>query len=178
MSVYVRVISAISWFGGILAMLLLAAAVLVVCHMIVVRYVLGWSTVWQTEFVIYAVVAATFIGSPHVLIQRGHVRVDLLPMALGPRGRFWLELVAGLVSIAFLALLAWSAWHYFQEAWTRRWTTPTVWALPLWIPLLPMPVGTGLLCLQYVAELWRLRGDPEALVASDVPHGFELKVGD
>lgn len=178
MSVYVRVISAISWLGGVVAMLLLASAVLVVCHMIFVRYVLGWSTVWQTEFVVYAVVAATFIGSPHVLMQRGHVRVDLLPTALGPNSRFWMELAAGLISVAFLALLAWSSWHYFHEAWTRGWTTPTVWALPLWIPLLPMPAGVGLLCLQYIAELWRLRTDPDALLAPEAAHGFEMKVGD
>lgn len=178
MSHYVRVVSTISWIGGVLAMLLVASAVFVVCHMIFVRFVLGWSTVWQTEFVVYAIVAATFIGSAQVLVQRGHVRVDLLPLALGPRGRFWMELAAGLVSIAFLALLAWSAWHYFQEAWTKRWTTPTVWALPLWIPLIPMPVGLVLLCLQYVAELWRLHTEPEALEAPAAPHGFELKVGD
>lgn len=178
MTYYVRIVGFLSWVGGILAMLLLASAVLVVCQMIFVRYVLNWSTIWQTEYVVYAVMAATFIGSPHVLVQRGHVRVDLLPMAAGPKGRFWLELAAGLVSIAFLALLAWSGWHYFYEAWTRNWTTETVWKLPLWIPLAPMPAGIGLLVLQYIAELWRLRIDPDALLAPDAPHGFEMKVGD
>jgi TRAP-type C4-dicarboxylate transport system permease small subunit len=32
-----------------------------------------------------------------------------------------------------------------------------VWRLPLWIPLLPLPLGILLLCLQYVAELWKLK---------------------
>jgi TRAP-type C4-dicarboxylate transport system permease small subunit len=156
MAALARVITMLSRACGILAMVLLAAAVLVVCQMIFVRYALNWSTVWQTEFVVYSVVASTFIGSPYVLLHRGHVNVDLLPNAAGPRGRYWLEVSAGVVSLTFCAVLAWSGWHYFQEALSRGWTTQSVWALPLWIPLLPLPAGIGLLCLQYLVELWRL----------------------
>ena len=53
-------------------------------------------------------------------------------------------------------ILTWSGWNYFHEAWVGRWTTDTVWALPLWIPLLPLPVGMGLLCLQYTAEILKI----------------------
>jgi TRAP-type C4-dicarboxylate transport system permease small subunit len=110
-----------------------------------------------------------------VLVHRGHVNVDLLPNAAGPRGRFALELAAGLVSLVFAALLAWSGWHYFHEALSEGWTTPTVWALPLWIPLLPLPLGIGLLTLQYVAELWTL-----ARTGHDAPldPGAHIAVGD
>ena len=137
-------------------MILLAAAIVVVCQMIFVRYALRGSTIWQTEFVIYAIVAATFFSSPYVLLQGGHVGVDLLPNAAGPRGKYWLNLFAGIASLVFCALLAWSGFTYFEEAWSNGWKTDTVWSLPLWIPLLPLPVGIGLLCLQYVAELLRL----------------------
>ena len=175
MAAYVRVVTALSRAFGVLAMILLAGAVLVVCEMIFVRYVLRWSTAWQTEFVVYSIVAATFLGSPYVLVHRGHVNVDLLPNAAGPRGRFVLELVAGLVSLAFAALLAWSGWEYFHKALSAGWTTQTVWALPLWIPLLPLPLGIGLLALQYVAELWTLisAGEDAAL-----DPGAHIGVGD
>lgn len=157
---YVHIVDALSRAAGAIATLLLAGAVLVVCQMIFVRYVLNGSTIWQTEFVIFSIVAATFIGSPYVLLHRGHVRVDLLPDALTGRRRLALEIVAGLLSIAFCALLAWAGWHHFYEAASRGWRTETVWALPLWIPLLPLPLGFGLLCLQYVAELLKLAKAP------------------
>ncbi len=145
-------------------MFLLAAAVLVVCQMVFVRYVLADSTIWQTEFVVYATVAATFMGSARVLMLKGHVRVDLLLDMLERGFRFWLELVAGLVSLAFLALLTWSGWMYMHEAWAGGWRTDSVWAPPLWIPLLPLPLGMALICLQYVVELIKLvRGEPGAL---------------
>jgi TRAP-type C4-dicarboxylate transport system permease small subunit len=168
MELYIRVVSALSRGGGIVAMLLLAAAVLVTCQMIFIRYFLGGSTVWQTEFVVYSIVAATFIGSGSVLIDRGHVGVDLLPNALGGKWRFWLELIGGLAALLFCILLAWSGWLHFHEALTRGWRTATVWALPLWIPLLPLPVGIGLLGLQYIAELMKLR-QGATLSAGELP---------
>jgi TRAP-type C4-dicarboxylate transport system permease small subunit len=91
-----------------------------------------------------------------VLLERGHVGVDILPTMLGGTGRFVIELIGGVISLAFSAILAYSGWTYFHEAWAQGWRTDTVWALPLWIPLLPLPVGIGLLCLQYIAELIKL----------------------
>lgn len=147
----------LSRLGGILAMLLLAAAVVIVCQMIFMRYVLGASTVWQTEFVVYSLMAATFIGSPYVLLHKGHVGVDFVPNMSGPRLKVWLNLTASILSLVFCALLAWSSWLHFHEAWSGGWTTATVWALPLWIPLLPLPLGIGLLCLQYLAEMAKIQ---------------------
>jgi TRAP-type C4-dicarboxylate transport system permease small subunit len=167
LDIFVRTIDRISQVFGFIAMALLAAAVLVVCQMIFIRYALNASTVWQTEFVIYSIMASTFLGSAYVLLHRGHVGVDLLPTMLGGRGRFILELIGGLISLAFCAALAFSGWEYFHEAWEGGWRTDTVWALPLWIPLLPLPLGIGLLCLQYIAELIKLtRG--QSLTASEL----------
>lgn len=170
MKAFVRVVDAISRACGLVAIALLVSAVLVVCQMVFVRYVLGQSTVWQTEYVIYALVASTFIGSPYVLLLRGHVNVDLVPMALEGSARRALEAANGLLSLVFAALLAYAGWITFHEAWEGNWTTSTVWALPLWIPLLPLPLGVGLLALQYVAELVRLfflPGDDLVLAEQD-----------
>jgi len=158
---FIRIVDAVSRAAGIVAMLLLAAAIIVVCEMIFMRYVLRASTIWQTEFVIYSLMAATFIGSPYVLLYRGHVGVDLLPNALGGRGRFVLDLIASLLSLAFCLILAWSSYGYFHEALAKGWRTDTVWHLPLWIPLFPLPLGMALLSLQYVAEIARPRPEPE-----------------
>jgi len=168
MPAILRLIDGISYLFGLIAIALLAAAVVVVCQMIVVRYFLNMSTIWQTEFVIYSLMASTFLGAPYVLLDRGHVGVDLLPTMLGGTGRFLLELTGGLVSLAFCAVLAYSGWHYFHEAWAGGWRTETVWAIPLWIPLLPLPLGIGLLCLQYFAELIRLVTGHGTLSASEL----------
>lgn len=149
---FIFLVRSLSFACGVFAAAMLAAAILVVTQMVVLRYFLNESTVWQTEFVTYAIVAATFVGSPYVLMLKGHVNVDLLPLALKGRAKLVLALLVTAVSFAFCAVLAATAWYYFEEAWTKGWTTDTVWALPLWIAIVPMPVGVTLLCLQYVAD--------------------------
>ena len=152
---FVSIVEMLSQLCGLASMLLIAASTLVVSQMVFIRYFLGASTIWQTEFVVYAMIASTFIGAPYVLMLKGHVSVDLLPTVLGGNGKRLLDVLSALLSLAFCALLAWSGWHYFYEALSRGWTTDTVWALPLWIPLLPLPLGVGIMCLQYIAEIYK-----------------------
>ncbi len=153
MEAFARLVRALSLAAGLVAAGLLAAAVVVVCQMVFIRYLLGSSTVWQTEFVTYALVATTFLGSPYVLALKGHVMVDLLPLYLGRRGRFLLAVLANLLTLLFCLALFWQAAFYWTETWVEGWTTDTVWALPLWIPVLPLPVGAFLLLLQLAADL-------------------------
>lgn len=155
MDQFVRVVSLLSRMAGLISALLLAASVVVVCHMVLVRYVLGHSTIWQTEFVVFAMVAATFLGSPYLLLSKGHVAVDLIPEMLGGTPRRVLVVLSSLLTLVFAALLAYSGWLYFHEAWVNGWRSQSVWAPPLWIPLLPLPLGIGLMALGCIAEIWK-----------------------
>jgi TRAP-type C4-dicarboxylate transport system permease small subunit len=150
---FIDAVKRLSHLAGIVAALLLAAAVVIVCQMVLMRYLLNQSTIWQTEFVTNAIVTATFIGSPYVLIRRGHVNVDLLPHYLPHRARVALALVASGGALLFCLVLAWSSILLWHEAWVRGWTAATVWAPRLWIVYLPMVVGLVLLSLQYVVDI-------------------------
>ena len=152
---YIRLMDALSSAIAVIAGSLLLAGVLAVCHMIFMRYVLGQSTIWQTEFAIYSVTGAMLLGAPFVLRNGGHVAVTVLPDALGGWIRKAMYLLSALVGLVFCAALAYSGWHYFLEAYQLGWTTGTVWNPPLWPALLPLAIGISLLALQYVAEILR-----------------------
>lgn len=157
---FIALVGQLSRLCGIVAALMILISVLVVCQMVAVRYVLQESSIWQTEFVTYLLIAATFIGAPYVLLTRGHVNVDLLPIYLGRRGRFILALVASLVSLAFCLVIVWAGAEQWWEAWVNGWESDTVWGVRLWIPYLAMPIGFGVMSLQYLADLLSLlRGD-------------------
>jgi TRAP-type C4-dicarboxylate transport system permease small subunit len=153
MTKFINLISFFSKVCGVFAAFLLGAAILVVCQMVVMRYFLNASTIWQTEFVIYSLVASTFIGSPYVLLIKGHVNVDLLPHYLGRTGRHILAMVASILGFLFCFILAWKGFILFHEALVKGWTTDTVWSLPLWIPYISFPIGIGLLSIQYIADI-------------------------
>jgi TRAP-type C4-dicarboxylate transport system permease small subunit len=170
---FVKFVAIVSKACGIFAAFLVGSAILVVCQMVVMRYFLNASTIWQTEYVIFSLVGATFIGSPYVLLIRGHVNVDLLPHYLGERGRRVLALIASAGGLAFCLILTWAGYDLFHEALVNGWTTDTVWALPLWIPYISLPIGIGLLSLQYIADILCLLIGKSMPFAMDAHSPFE-----
>ena len=152
MGSFVRCVRLVSRLCGYVAAALIAISVCIVCQMVFVRFVLNENTIWQTDFVTYGLVAATFIGSPYVLMLRGHVNVDLLPLHLAPRGRFWLAVASMLLAMAFCIVLAILTSQYWLEAWSQHWLSNTMWRVRLWIPYASMPIGLWIVTLQYVAE--------------------------
>jgi len=171
MPLFLKSVRRLSRLCGAIAAVLLIAAVLAVCHLVFVRYILGASAIWQHEFVTFSLIGATFFGGPYLLLSHGHVNVDLLPMYLGRRGRLALALLASALSFAFCLVIAWTGFEWWAEAWSNGWRAETVWAPPLWIPYLAMPIGVGLMALQYVADILALitgRTTPFGLSDGDI----------
>jgi TRAP-type C4-dicarboxylate transport system permease small subunit len=156
LDLFVSGIRRVSQLCGIVAAALIALGVLVVCQMVFIRYVLNHNTIWQTDFVTWSLVAATFVGSPYLLLSRGHVNVDVLPLHLTLRKRWWLALFSIVMSLAFCLLVTVLAAHFWFEAWEQRWVSDTMWRARLWIPYSSMPIGFAILSLQYVADLYCL----------------------
>lgn len=153
MVAYIRAVAFLARIAGVFAALSIGFAVLVICDMVIERYLLNRTTIWQIDVVTYSIVAATFVGSAYVLMTRGHVNVDVLPLHLQPRPRYWLALFTILIALAFAVVLFVLCTVYWYDAWSKNWRSDTVWRARLWIPYLAMPVGLGLLVLQYIAEL-------------------------
>jgi len=116
MELFTRIVRSLSMAFGLFAAALTAAAVVIVCQMVFVRYVLNETTIWQTDFVTYSLVAATFLGSPYVLMTKGHVNVDVLPIYSGPRVRWWLAFFAVSISLIFVAVMAWLTFSFWLES--------------------------------------------------------------
>lgn len=167
MNLFLRSVEGLSKVLGYIAALLLLVAVFVVCHMVFNRFVMNLPTSWQTEFVTYTLLASTFLGAPWVLLTRGHVNVELVPLMLGPRGRFVLALMAYLGSAALCIMLTWYSIEFWLEAWEGGWSSDTIWGPKLWKAYLAMPVGFFAISLQYIADLLCL------LTGREHPFGIE-----
>lgn len=171
MNTFNRIVTLISQACGIFAAALTAVAVVIVCQMVFIRYVLNHNTIWQTDFVTYSLIAATFIGAPYVLLTKGHVNVDVLPIYVGERARYWLAICAIAISLAFCLLMTVLTFQFWHEAWEGRWVSDTMWRARLWIPYGAMPLGLGILSLQYVADLLNL------LTGREPPFGIDPEKG-
>lgn len=159
---FIRTVHAISTACGWIAAGLLVASLLVTCQMIISRALLGNSTIWQTETVIYFVIAAICIGLSYVQLMRGHVNVDLLPLMMSPSARRLWAIVLMLATIGVIALMSWYSFDVLHQAWRRNWKSPSVWAPPMWPVWAAITAGFGLLLLQLIADFYALlrRIDP------------------
>lgn len=164
---FLRAVAAISTLAGWVSAGMIVAAVAITCQMIWVRFVLNGSTVWQTEAVIYLVIAATLIGLPYVQRLRGHVNVDLIPLSLPYRARYGLAMITLGLSIGIVGVMLYYGYEYWHFAWERGWRSDTVWGVRLWIPYLALPVGFGLLLLQLIADFVAV------ITGVDTPFGLE-----
>ena len=166
-NIFLRTVGAISTLAGWISAAMIVVAVGITCQMIFVRAVLNQSTIWQTEMVIYLMIAATLLGLPYVQRLRGHVNVDLVPIALPPRARYALAVFTLGVSAAVVAVMLWYGYDFWHFAWERGWRSETVWGVRLWIPYMALPAGFGLLLLQLIADLVAL------ILRVDAPFGLE-----
>ena len=164
---FLRFVAALSTVAGWCSAAMIVAAVAITCQMIVIRFVLNGSTIWQTEAVIYLAIAATLIGLPYVQRLRGHVNVDLIPLMLGPRARFGMAVVTLSLSIVMVAVMLWYGYDFWHLAYERNWKSDTIWGVRLWIPYAALPVGFALYLLQLVADLVAL------ILRIDQPFGLE-----
>lgn len=156
MARFATIVAFLSRVSGVLAAAMIVLAVLIVCEMVFARYVLGHSTIWQTPFSTFLLVGATFLGSPYVLLTKGHVNVDVLPLYLPQRARYLFAIISALIAIAFCLVVLWKGTQFWWEVYERRWMSNHIWRVPLWVPYLSLPLGMLIFVLQYVADIWAL----------------------
>ena len=166
---FLRAIAAISTLAGWCSAAMIMSAVVITCQMIFIRFVLNGSTVWQTEAVIYLAIGSTLIGLPYVQRLRGHVNVDLVPLALSNKARLIMSIFTLSLSTLMVAVILWYIFEHWHLTYERNWKSDTIWGVRLWIPYLALPVGFGLFLLQLIADLVAV------ILKIDKPFGLEDK---
>ena len=87
----------------------IGALILIACFVLFVNVVLralGYSLKWAEELTRYIIVWVTFIGGSMCIQDGTHVGIDVLPSRLGPKGKLILSIIINLISLAFVAVMA------------------------------------------------------------------------
>jgi TRAP-type C4-dicarboxylate transport system permease small subunit len=161
------------WIGG--ALLLVAAAV--VSAEVVLRKGLGtlfgWNFVFSgsDEISAYLFAVGTSLSMAHVLVTRGHVRIDVLYGHFGRRTRILLDLLALIVLGIFLAAVLERAWDVASTSYVEQIRSNTPLRIPLAWAQLPWFFGFALFAFALVLAVLRtllalLRGDHATAAAT------------
>ena len=144
--------------GGIAALCVLAICVLMIGQSVLREF--GFRTGAVNDIVAWLCAGAAFLAMAHAFKHGDFVRVTLLIEKLNPRQRQRMELFSlgfGAVAVGYLA--CWAT-LFTYESWEFNDIAQGLLPLPLWIPQLSFALGSVLLWVAMIDELFIvLRGN-------------------
>lgn len=141
-------------FAAVAGIMLTATAVLIATG-IVTRYLFNYPLGWASEVGGYALLYAAFLSAPWILAKEGHVSVDLVLEAMSGRRAALLNAVTSLLGVFVFAYVAYLGAGSTWQAYVRGYPMPTVLAYPRYLLLAVIPLGSGLLALEFAHRSWR-----------------------
>ena len=170
-----RLIDGLTYLSGWIAALCLVGAALVVSEAVIVRKILGISTIWQIEASVFMLIFTVFASAPFVQKNEHHLNMDLLIIHLSPKTRQITLIIVSIVTCILAGILAWYAWPMWWEAVVNNEHSESLWGPPLWIPYFFLPLGMTLLFLQYIVYIRDKIVDLKKGELSKAAERFELK---
>ena len=130
----------------------------------VARGLFGQATIWANETTIYLSAVTYLLGGGYALLNRGHVRIDVIYGVLAPRAKqAGRRRSASSASPIYVGALVWVGTEMAWTSFLQSEGTGTPWNPPIWPVKIAIPLAGLLLLLQGVANLLRDLGVvPEA----------------
>jgi len=164
-------IEKINAHAGLFAAWLVIPLNAVVVYEVVIRYVFNNPTDWvyDTAWMLFS--AVFLLGGAFTMIEKRHVRIDIIYGALPKKAQLWCDMFFfGVVLIPVLAILTWKGYQFAKLAWmTGENLSTTLWVFPAGPSKTLIPVGFGLLLLQGFIELLKTLGE---IRGKRETHGF------
>ena len=88
-------------------------------------------------------------------------KFPFLVMSFSKKNVIRLKIFTSSVSLLFFLILFYFGFIMVEEAFTKNYSTGTVWDPPLWIPYSSMMLGALLMILQYIAEIIKLTDEED-----------------
>jgi TRAP-type mannitol/chloroaromatic compound transport system permease small subunit len=120
------------------------------------RYVVGGSSVALQELEWHLLAPIALLGISVLMLENGHVRVDMLYARMPPRVQHALDLFSMLVGAVIAVLFIKYSWGFVDSAWSIREGSPDPGGLPgRWLLKAVIPASFALFGLQCLANAVR-----------------------
>lgn len=144
------------------------AITLLICFDITARRLLGFSTEATTELTGYLMAIGMTWGLAGTLLERGHVRIDVLVQKMPLGVRVWLHLASLAALLVTTAFFAWGAFSLAKDSFDFGSTDLSTLRTPLALPQGLWAAGLALMLLAVVALALRsvrgvLAGDADGV---------------
>lgn len=153
---FADVVDRITRAASHLASTLLLILIALVFFNVFGRYVVGGSPVWAQELEWHLMAPIALLGITVLMLEKGHVRVDMLFEHLSKRSQHLLDCVSMLCGAIMAMLFIKYSAGFVESAWSIREGSPDPGGLPArYVVKAMIPVAFGLFALQCLANAMR-----------------------
>ncbi|AOY74525.1 TRAP transporter small permease [Clostridium formicaceticum] len=131
------------------------------------RYQFNYSIYWSEEVARYLIVWFIFIGSSIAVREKAHVSVDAVVTYLPERLKKVFAVLSSVISIVFSIMIIIAGWGMILNALKFDAVSASL-RMPLLYPYLAIPVGSFLMMIRFIQELW---GNIKKLISHSAEEG-------
>jgi len=149
-SIITKISKKIALFGG--AILFFAA--IITTYDVLCRFIFNSPTSWALELAQYSLLYAVFLGGAYAFWEDSYTRVEVIKNLLPKRLQRALYIVGDIITIVLFVMLAWHSGKLTILCFTKGWAEPTPLRVPMWIPLIIIPIGCIAIAVQNIVILF------------------------
>ncbi|MFA7554889.1 MAG: TRAP transporter small permease subunit [Spongiibacteraceae bacterium] len=150
-----RIINQLSDFSGRTLGWMSLVMMLLLCLVVILRYVFHTSATALQELVTYFHASIFMLGLAYTFKHDGHVRVDIFYRNFSPRGKAWVNSLGGIIFLLPLCIFTFVvSWGFVEQSWqigevsSEPGGIPLIFLLKALIPLMSFTLG-----LQALADI-------------------------
>jgi TRAP-type C4-dicarboxylate transport system permease small subunit len=151
--------------------LLLLFVFIIIQYEVVMRFVFNAPTDWTNEVSTFVISWVGFLGAGYVLRLGRQLEIDVITMRLSAKSHRILGTSSDIGGAIFSAYTAYLGYEFVRVAWLMNATSASELDTPLWIPYLTIPIGFGVLALEFVTRIFWRWGVVERRQAAHVTTG-------
>lgn len=135
-----------------LAVTFLATMCVFIGLQIIFRYILNWPLAWTEELARYLFVWVIYLGASMAVRRKRHLKVDIVLLLLGEKGKFVLRLVSNMLFLFFCVVMAYEgAYLVYSLQFIRPQYSPAV-RFPMSLAYLSVLVGVVLMGIALIRD--------------------------
>ena len=139
---------------------------------VVGRFVFQYSLFFSEELNRILIILITFAGISYAARHGRHIRMSAIYDALPPKGRKILMIIIALVTSVFMFGLCYYSFHYILTQAGRGRVLPSL-QIPVWIPLIWVPIGFFMTGLQYLLTAIKNIISKDTYLSTSVLEGYD-----
>jgi len=140
--------------GEVMASISVVLILVLVCAEVFFR-LFNRSTMVADELGAYLNAAIVFLGMSYTLREGGFIRIEAIYERLSGATLRLVDILCGLISLAFAAVLAWFIWLHIGYAYAMNTRSTSILQTPEYIPQSLMLIGLVMLVLQLLVLTFR-----------------------